>query len=129
MDQEDGKNGAENPPEESSNPQTSEKDDSNKDTNAPEGSSKPESSDKKTPTSLKAKTKILKKSKAGKLKTVNKGSQKIGGKGKNKKVVGNVDEQPKEKSENVKNNKGKEVENGSTSGKSPIAKNEKAENN
>ncbi|CAJ2638737.1 unnamed protein product [Trifolium pratense] len=129
MDQEDGKNGAENPAEESCNPQTSEKDDSNKDTNAPEGSSKPELSDKKTPTSLKAKTKVLKKSKAGKLKTVNKGSQKIGGKGKNKKVVGNIDEQPKEKSENVKNNKGKEVENGSTSGKSPIAKNEKAENN
>ncbi|WJX36613.1 hypothetical protein P8452_24472 [Trifolium repens] len=129
MDQEDGKNGVENPPEESSNPQTSEKYDSNKDTNAPEGSSKPESSDKKTPTSLKPKTKILKKSKAGKLKTVNKGTQKIGGKGKNKKVVGNVDEQPKEKSENVKNNKGKEVENGSTNGKSPIGKNEKAENN
>lgn len=128
MEQEDGNNGAENPPQESSNPQTSGKDDSNKVTNAPEGSIKPESSDKKTPKQLKAKSKIGKKSKAGKLKTVNKGSQQIGGKTKKKNVVGNIDELSKEKSENAENNKGKEIQNGNSNGKSPIGQSEKAEN-
>jgi len=116
MEQEDGNNGDENPPQESSNPQTPKKDDSNKDTNAPEGSSKPESSDKKTPKQLKAKSKIVKKSKAGKLKT------------KKKNVVGNIDELSKEKSENAENTKGKEIQNGSTNSKSPIGQSGKAEN-
>ncbi|CAI8595950.1 unnamed protein product [Vicia faba] len=130
MEQEDGKNGAENPPQESSHPQPSEKDDSNKDTTAPEGSSVPESSEKKTPKSLKTKSKIVKKSRAGKLiKAVNKGSPQIGLKAQNKKVAGNIDEEAsKEKSEKAKNNKGKEIQNGSTSGKSPNGKSEKAEN-
>lgn len=132
MEQEDGKNGTENPPQESSNPQTSKKDDSNKDTNAPEvGSSVPESSEKKTPKSLQAKSKIVKKSRAGKLiKAVNKRPPQIGVKAQNKKVAGKTDDEAsKEKNEKAKNNKGKEIQNGSTSGKSPIEKSDKAENN
>lgn len=115
-----------NPPKESSNPQSSEKDNSNKVTNPAEGSSKPEKSNKNTPQSLKAKSKIVKKSKGGKFKTtINKGSQPIGGKRrlrKNKKVVGNRDELPKEKSEKDGRNKEKESQNRSTNEKSPIEK-------
>jgi len=95
-----------NPEEGTSNPQSSEK---VEDTNPAEGSSKPEPSNKNTPQSLKAKSKIGKKIKGAKLKTpINKGPQQIGGKrrlGKNKKVVGNSDELPKDKTEeNGRNN-------------------------
>ncbi|XP_061339612.1 uncharacterized protein LOC133286237 [Gastrolobium bilobum] len=87
IDQEDKKLGTQNPPDVSGN------DDSNKDTDPPEGSSKPELSDKNTPRSLKAKSKIVKKSLAGISKTKkNNGSQQIRRKKrnrKNKKVVDN----------------------------------------
>ncbi|XP_061361091.1 DCD domain-containing protein NRP-like [Gastrolobium bilobum] len=113
MELEDRNKGTENPPEESSNPQSSEKDDSKKDTNHA-GSSNLELSDKNTPQSLKAKSKIIKKRKAGKFKTVvNKGSQQIGEKKRNRKnikVVDNTDE-----NEEAKKNKEKESQNGSTS--------------
>ncbi|RDX98792.1 hypothetical protein CR513_18240, partial [Mucuna pruriens] len=110
------------PPKKSSNPQSSEKDNSNKETNPAEGSSKPEQSNKNTPRSLKAKSKIVKKSTGGKFKTViNKGSQQIGGKRrlrKNKKVVSNSEELPKEKSEKDGRNKEKESQDRSTNEKS-----------
>ncbi|KAH1128362.1 hypothetical protein GLYMA_06G309900v4 [Glycine max] len=129
----DRKKGSKNPPGESSNPQSSEKDDHNKDTNLAEGSSKPEQSNKNTPQSLKAKSKIAKKSKGGKFKTImNKGSQQIGGGRrlrKNNKVVGNSDELPKEKSEKDGRNKEKESQNRSTDDKSPIDNSHQAEKN
>ncbi|KAL2337262.1 hypothetical protein Fmac_011708 [Flemingia macrophylla] len=107
-----------NPPEESSCPQSSEKDYSNKDTNPAAGSSKPEQSNKNTPQSLKAKSQIAKKSKGGEFKAViNKGSPLIGRKRrlrKNKKVVDNRDELPKEVSEKDGRNKEKEDQNKNT---------------
>lgn len=114
MAQKDSKKGTQNPPG---------KNDRNKDSNPPKGSGEPESSDKKTPWPLKAKSKIVKKSKGGKFKTMNKGSQQIGEYGrnrKNKKVVGHSDELPKEKREKAEKNEEKEIENGSTSGKRPV---------
>ncbi|XP_061368638.1 uncharacterized protein LOC133311591 [Gastrolobium bilobum] len=133
MEQENSKKGTGNPPKESSNHQLSGKDDSKKDTNHDEGSSKPELSEKNTPQSLKSKSKIVKKSKAGKFKTItNKGFQQIGGKKrnmKNMKVVGKTDEPPKEKIEKAEKNKEKESQNGSTGYKSPIEKSHWAKNN
>ncbi|KAK7322568.1 hypothetical protein VNO77_25954 [Canavalia gladiata] len=133
MEQED-KSDTKNPPEESSNPQSSEKDDSNKVTNPAEGSSKPESSNKNTPQSLKAKSKIFKKkSKAGKVKSIpSNGSQQIGEKKKDRKskaVVSNGDEPPKEKSEKDEDNKEKESHNKSTDDKSSIRKSHRAKRN
>ncbi|XP_027341860.1 uncharacterized protein LOC113854816 [Abrus precatorius] len=129
MEQED-RNDSEILPEESSNPQSLEKDNSNKDTNPTEGPGKPESSKKNTQQSLKAKSKIAKKSIAGKFKNITgKGSQQIRAKGKNfkdKKVVGNSDEQPNEKSEKAKENKS---QNRNTNDKSPIHKSHQAEKN
>ncbi|BAT99140.1 hypothetical protein LR48_Vigan06g117400 [Vigna angularis] len=65
-------------------------------TDPPEGSSKPELSNKNTPQSLKAKSKIVKKSQAGKLKAKkNSGTQQIHGKRRisiSKDVLDNVDE-------------------------------------
>ncbi|RDX88216.1 hypothetical protein CR513_30218, partial [Mucuna pruriens] len=72
--------GTENLPKVTSDRPSSGKDDGKKDTDSPEGSSKPELSDKNTPQSLKAKSKVVKKSQAGKLKAKNKGSQQIHGK-------------------------------------------------
>ncbi|KAK7256265.1 hypothetical protein RIF29_29706 [Crotalaria pallida] len=70
MEPEASNKGTESPPKMASNPQSLDKDDSKKNTDPREGSSKPELSDKNTPQSLKAKSKIRKKSKAGKLKTI-----------------------------------------------------------
>ncbi|KAL2324060.1 hypothetical protein Fmac_023118 [Flemingia macrophylla] len=102
--------GRKNPPEESSNPQSSEKDYSNKDTNPAAGSSKPEQSNKNTPQSLKAKSQIAKKFKGRKFKAViNKGSP-LGGKRRlrKNKVVDDRHELPKEMSEKDGRTKEKE---------------------
>ncbi|KAK7271520.1 hypothetical protein RJT34_27488 [Clitoria ternatea] len=129
----DSKKVTENPPKGSSNPQSLGKDDSKKDTNPAEGSSKPEQRNKDTPRSLKAKSKISKKSKAGKFKTTtNKGSQQIGGRKrirKNIRVVGNSDELPKEKSEKAGKDKEKESQNRSTDDTGPGKKSHQTEKN
>ncbi|XP_022637200.1 uncharacterized protein LOC106762124 [Vigna radiata var. radiata] len=127
-----GQNGKnKNPEEGTSNPQSSEK---VKDTNPAEGSSKPEQSNKNTPQSLKAKSKIGKKIKGAKLKTmINKGPQQIGGKRrlrKNKKVVGNSDELPKDKSaENGRNNEKESQHRSIINERSPTEKSHRAEKN
>ena len=114
-----------------------------KDTDPPDGSSKAELSDKNTPQPLKAKSKIVKKSRAGKLKAkMNNGPQQIRGKRgirrtskkvDNSESCHNADEKqildnsqlketndgpPKEKSQEAEN-KVKGSQNRSTSGKSP----------
>ncbi|KAG4392341.1 hypothetical protein GLYMA_04G122200v4 [Glycine max] len=132
----------ENIPEVTSDHPTSGKDDGKKETDPPEGSSKLELSDKNTPQSLKAKSKIVKKSQAVKLKAKkNNGSKQICGKIilSSKEVVCNAeschsadekqisdnselkktnDEPPKGKSEEAEN-KMKESQNMSTGDKSP----------
>ncbi|TKY49756.1 B2 protein [Spatholobus suberectus] len=130
--------GTENLPEVTSDRLSSGKDDRKKDTDSPEGSSKPELSDKDTPQSLKAKSKIVKKSQAGKLKAKkNNGSQQIHGRRTSKKVdnaeschtadekqisdnseLKETNELPKGKSEEAEN-KMKESQNRITSDKSP----------
>ncbi|KAK7401390.1 hypothetical protein VNO78_12824 [Psophocarpus tetragonolobus] len=114
------KKGGKNSRVESSNPQSSEKDNSNKDTNPVEGSSKPEQSNKNTPRSLKAKSKIVKKSMGGKFKRRLR---------KNKKVVGNSDELPKEKSEKDARNNEKGNQNRSNNDKNSVEKSHQAEKN
>ncbi|CAJ1958765.1 unnamed protein product [Sphenostylis stenocarpa] len=114
-----------------SNPQSSKQD---KDTNPAEGSSELEESNKNTPQSLKAKSKIGKKFKGAKFKTmINTGSQQIGGKRrliKNKKVVGDSDELPKEKPERNGKNIEKESQNRIIiNDRSPIEKSHRAEKN
>ncbi|QHO04731.1 hypothetical protein HN51_060632 [Arachis hypogaea] len=93
----------------------------------PQGSIQPEPSDKNTPRSLKAKAKIVKKSKNVK----ENGLQQIHGKDrkwkKNKKVVGKTDEQPKGKNLEVEKSEEKESPNKRTSDKGPIEKKHEAE--
>ncbi|KAE9592159.1 putative development/cell death domain-containing protein [Lupinus albus] len=129
MEQGDSKEASQNPPEVDSNAQSSEKDDSKKDTSLPKGSSKPESS-KNSPQSLKAKSKVVKKFKASKLKTTtNNGSQPIRGRKrnrKNKKVLDNADELPKEKSLDAEKSKDKEIQDRSTTDNIPIEKKHQA---
>lgn len=124
--------GSKKPPE-SSKLRLSEKDMSNKETRAAEGSSKPEQSNKNTPHSLKAKSKIAKKSRGRKFKNIiNQGSQQTVGKRrfrKNNKVVGNSDELPKENIEKDGRNKEKESQNRSTNDRSPIQKSHLSEKN
>jgi len=116
-----------NPEEGTSNPQSSEE---GKDTNPAE-----EQNNKNTPRSLKAKSKIGKKVKGAKLKTMtNKGSQQIGEKRrrlrKNKKVMGNSDELPKDKSEeNGRNNEKASQHKSIINERSPIEKSHRAEKN
>nr|KYP53499.1 B2 protein [Cajanus cajan] len=132
----------ENLPEVTSDRPSSGKDD-RKDTDSPAGSSKPELTGNNAPQSLKAKSKIVKKSQAGKLRAKkNNGSQQICGKRRivtSKNVVDKAecchnaderqisdnselketnDEPPKEKSKEAEN-KRKESQNRSTSDKSP----------
>ncbi|XP_027358578.1 uncharacterized protein LOC113867443 isoform X2 [Abrus precatorius] len=138
--------GTENSPEVSSDQPSSGKDGSKKDADPSEGSSKPELRDKNTQQSLKAKSKIVKKSQASKLKArKNNGSQQIREKKrirKNKKVVDNAEschnadkkqisdnsqqketnDEPPKNSQEAENNEVKESQNRSTSNKNPAEK-------
>ncbi|KAK7273745.1 hypothetical protein RIF29_14808 [Crotalaria pallida] len=148
VEQEDSKKGAQNPTEVFPNPKSSVKDES-KDTDPSGGSSKPalSDSDKHTPQSLKGKSKVIKKSRAGTFKTKkNEIFRLIHGKRrdkrKNKTVVGNTanDKQISDSSLQVKTiddpplleaekNKVKKSQNMSTSNKRPIEESHQAQKN